>query len=439
MAFGAVVSTPSPSRAFVLTWSSQLPMDSPWSSRIYEFDAAPSGEVSGSTAVGRVTWPADQDIDPDWMVAWDDGADHWVAAAEYWDNATMFVPGPIPAQGADRRVAATWVLEDGAFGQVASYIRKLSTGDVNGDGIPDLAIGQKRNASAPSRVLVHTGPFLPGVGDLVTDAAYTFEMYDYEMPLPLTSSVGSSTPFLHDMDGDGAAEVMIASTDYVPPRYPGVDLYDYVSNQPGAMLLWTGVTPGAYGAGSETAIIEGTCEARLFGRHGPVGAVGPDPGRTLVAAVASGLSSDGLSERGAVFLMDLQGVTGTVNITDVSPAVILGDGAYDTMDEFAPLGDLNGDGRDDFVITSRWAGGTGRVYVFLGPVEGVRAASTADLVIEGGPEDGVFGANIATWDADGDGLTDLLVGAYLSDYGGMNDSGAVHSFSGAAMLAAMTP
>jgi len=435
MAFGIVMSSAG-DRVFIRSSGSQLPTDSPWSPRLDEFQGPPSGEVSALQAVGAVTWPIDS-LAGLALVAWEDGASSWVAtSANGYSSSIVVLPGPLPVVDTDVLAVGVHSLE--ALPPTQSGVVEM--GDVNGDGVLDLAVGETRSADLASRVLIHTGPFAMGLSNLEDDADYIFEMQAYEANPALVSTVGYSRAPIHDVDGDGSQDILIGSGDYLPERYTQDQLFQYVSVGPGGMVLWTGATaPGTYGPGTETAVIEGTCDSLLHGAHGSIGAVGPDSEQTLVAAVGLAVSAFGESERGALFLMDLEGVSGTVNVGEVSTAVILGDNAYDNIDDFAALGDLNSDGFDDFVVTSRWAGGQGAAYIFLGPVEGIRTASTADLTIYGSSEDGVFGASVEVWDGDGDGLSDLLIGAYLSDYGALTDSGAVHFFSGASLLAAMAP
>ena len=95
------------------------------------------------------------------------------------------------------------------------------------------------------------------------------------------------------------------------------------------------------------------------------------------------------------------------------------------------MGDLNGDGFDDWMISALLsdAGGydAGRVYVYWG---GPQADARPDLVLTGETAGDCFGATVAkAGDVNGDGFVDLLVGAPFDDAAG-TDAGRVYVYFG---------
>src|SRR5206468_6299851 len=82
----------------------------------------------------------------------------------------------------------------------------------------------------------------------------------------------------------------------------------------------------------------------------------------------------------------------------------------------ASAGDLNGDGVKDLIIGApRFplnGAGTGRAYVFFGPVSGSLIATQANAIIFGEAVNDGFGRSVAgAGDVNGDGVADVIVGA----------------------------
>jgi hypothetical protein len=97
----------------------------------------------------------------------------------------------------------------------------------------------------------------------------------------------------------------------------------------------------------------------------------------------------------------------------------------------ASAGDMNGDGFADVIVGAirADAGGVdnGRVYVYYGAPA---PDPTADLTFNGQATNDLFGVSVATaGDVNGDGFTDVIVGAYLNDAGG-TDSGRAYVYFG---------
>jgi hypothetical protein len=107
----------------------------------------------------------------------------------------------------------------------------------------------------------------------------------------------------------------------------------------------------------------------------------------------------------------------------------------------AGVGDVNNDGHADFAV-SAWGvnGQNGSVYVFFGHAQGDPWDSTisvseapctgADLCIGGTEPGALFGWDVTGTDFDGDAITDLVIGARFQD------SGRVYVLKGGAQLAA---
>ena len=98
-------------------------------------------------------------------------------------------------------------------------------------------------------------------------------------------------------------------------------------------------------------------------------------------------------------------------------------------------GDLNGDGYSDVIVGANFndAGGAdaGRAYIYFG---GASMNTTADVTLTGAAAGDYFGWSVSTaGDVNGDGYSDVIVGAYLNDAGGADAGRAYIYFGGASM------
>ena len=130
-------------------------------------------------------------------------------------------------------------------------------------------------------------------------------------------------------------------------------------------------------------------------------------------------------------------LNGPMRTTDDADLVVLGDEQELQLgDSPLPVGDLDGDGRDDLVFTSRNAtiGGAsaGAAWLFYGPLSGslrLADAETDGALIVGDP-----GSYLGYHAAMGEGLaypgsTELLLGAYRAGWdGGTSNGGALYLF-----------
>ncbi len=96
--------------------------------------------------------------------------------------------------------------------------------------------------------------------------------------------------------------------------------------------------------------------------------------------------------------------------------------------------DVTGDGAPDLVATAPFgSGGNGCVAVWAGGAGWQTAAPTALLTIAN-PETALFGGSLLLDDVSGDGVLDLVVGAYKATVGGVLEAGAIFVWAGGAGL-----
>jgi hypothetical protein len=306
-----------------------------------------------------------------------------------------------------------------------------SLGDLDGDEVPDLAVGARWDDDGGDARGAVWMLFLNTDGTVkshqkISDTAGGF-------PPGLLDNgdcFGESVAFLGDLDGDGVGDLAVGAY--------GDD--DGGDNQGAVWVLFLN-TDGTVKSHQKISDTEGGLPPGLlddsdyFGES--VASLGDldGPGHSeLALAVGASLDDDGGTDRGAVWMLFLNS-DGTVwgqqkiSSTDGSFAGVLQDGDY-FGSSVAALGDQDGDGVGDLAVGTPLDddGGTwhGAVWVLFldtdGAVKGHQKISDAEGGFTGTLEnDDEFGRSLAALgDLDGAGVGDLAAGAYLDDDGGSN-------------------
>ena len=276
----------------------------------------------------------------------------------------------------------------------------VAVGDVNGDGKADIAVG------APGET---------GVGNTTQGRAYVFSGADGSLlltlddPNPQTNADFGYSVAVGEVNGDGKADIAVGAT--------GEDVDGNVDQ--GRAYVFS----GADGSLLLTLDDPNPQTNALFGWSLAVGNVNGD-GRADIAVVAPGETVAGNITQGRVYVFS--GADGSLLFTLDTP----NPQAQAWTDASVALGDVNGDGKGDIAVgalNETVAGNSGRAYVF----SGADGSLLFTLDTPNPQPSAGFGRSVAVGDLNGDGKADIVVGAITEAVDGNNLQGRVYVFSGA--------
>ncbi|RMD99507.1 MAG: hypothetical protein D6812_11455 [Deltaproteobacteria bacterium] len=282
-------------------------------------------------------------------------------------------------------------------------------GDFNGDGLADFAIGAPANGDAgplAGRVYLFFGRSRPwdGVFSLAeADVIITGEAAG--------DRAGSALSLSHDLDGDGFSDLVIGA--------PGAGS---AGNQTGKVYLLFGGTTVSNARISLSEVTTTIAGAHPFDQAGAFLATSPDlDGDRFADLLVAAPGSDGSApDGGAIFLLSggRRDFPATLGESD---AEFPGEAGYDQSGRVAAVGDLDRDGRADFLVGTppNDSGGhyAGKAHLLLGrPFSGTYPLQSASAAFVGEhPADEAGYALAGAGDVNGDGFADFLIGAIGND------------------------
>jgi hypothetical protein len=306
-----------------------------------------------------------------------------------------------------------------------------SPGDLDTDGIPDLAVG----ASGDDDGGVDRGAiyilFMNQDGTVRAQQKVSSTSGGFGLPLLEDDRFGSSVAPMGDLDGDGVYDLAASAW-----------LDDDGGQNRGAVYVLFMNRDGTVRAQQKISSTAGGLSGSLnngdqFGRS--LSAIGSLDGDSVTElAVGAYLDDEGGTDRGAVYILFLNS-DGTVRAQQKISSTVEGfGGMLDNGDWFgasvSSLGDLDGDGIADLAagadLDDDGGQDRGALYVLLldatGAVRSVKKLSSTAGGFVGPLNDGDrFGHSAsAAVDQNGDGVREIAVGSVSDDDGGMNQ-GAV--------------
>ncbi len=355
-----------------------------------------------------------------------DGYDDFLIGAQQNDDGgenagkTYLIFGRASGWAADTNLSnadASFIGENGADYSGNSL---APAGDVNADGYDDFLIGVYQNddggteAGQTYLILGKESGWTPDTDLSTADASFWGES-DYNSAGRAVSSVG-------DINADGYSDFLIGAPGQLGHNetYAG-QTYLILGKESG----WTPDTD----LSKADASFWGEAPADLFGitvaLAGDVN--GDDYDDFLIGARHN---DDGGSDAGQTYLVfgKDSGWTMDTHIS-VTDASFHGENSDDYAgNALATVGDINGDGYDDFLLsaTNSDDGGNnaGQIYLILGKTSGwlmdTDLSDAYTSFIGEDANDYAGSAVAAAGDVNGDGYDDFLIGAYLNDEGGVN-------------------
>jgi hypothetical protein len=340
-----------------------------------------------------------------------DGYSDVIAGAQFFENGQSLEGAVFVYHGSTTGInpTAAVILESNqAFALMGSAV--ASAGDVNGDGYSDLIVGNigySNGESGEGAAFIYHG----SASGVNTTAAITLES-DQEY-----ANMGVSLAGAGDVNGDGYSDIIV-----------GAWFYDNGESGEGAFFVYHGSATGistAYAARVESNQADANLGVSVAG----AGDVNGDGYSDVIVGASD--YDHGETDEGIAFVYH-----GSPSGINTIPAIMLegnqASAAFGSV--VAGAGDVNGDGYSD-VIVGAWLydngeNAEGAAYIFHGSATGI--SNTAAAIVEGNQASGFFGVYVAgAGDVNGDGFSDVIVGAYLYDHG-ETDEGAAFVYHGSA-------
>jgi Secretion system C-terminal sorting domain/FG-GAP repeat/FG-GAP-like repeat len=318
-----------------------------------------------------------------------------------------------------------YIANDGLQSDIWFGYSVACAGDINGDGYSDVIIGAPKYTeganTSEGRVFVYHGSTsgLSASPNSILDDGNQSGLW-----------FGTSVASAGDINGDGYSDVVIGA-----PRYD-----DGANNGEGRVFVYHGSATGLSASPNNTPDDANEAGAWFGISVASAGDVNGDGYSDVIIGSDQCVNGDGTDGAAFVYHGSATGLSASPNSRrhEASQANTWFGASV------ACAGDINGDGYSD-VIIGAWQyndganSGEGRAYIYHGSATGI-SASPNNTPDDADQVSARFGCSVASaGDVNGDGYSDVIIGAYLYNDGANNWEGQAFVYHGSAAGLSTSP